>query len=67
MVKPIPAAWAATATTVLEDQPLLRLAKDGQIAAFTHHGFWQPMDTFRESQALNNLWNSGNPPWKVWH
>ncbi len=53
--------------TVLEDQPLLRLAKDGQIAAFTHHGFWQPMDTFRESQALNNLWNSGNPPWKVWH
>jgi len=53
--------------TVLEDQPLLRLAKDGQIAAFAHHGFWQPMDTFRESQALNNLWNSGNPPWKVWH
>ena len=52
--------------TVLEDKPLLRLAEDHQIAAFPHHGFWQPMDTFRESQLLNNLWNSGNPPWKVW-
>ena len=52
--------------SVLEDQPLLRLAKDGQIGAFAHHGFWQPMDTFRESQMLNNLWESGNPPWKVW-
>jgi glucose-1-phosphate cytidylyltransferase len=52
--------------TVLEDKPLLRLAQDRQIAAFSHHGFWQPMDTFRESQLLNNLWNSGNPPWKVW-
>ena len=52
--------------TVLEDKPLLRLAEDRQIAAFPHHGFWQPMDTFRESQLLNNLWNSGNPPWKVW-
>ncbi|OBH04733.1 MULTISPECIES: glucose-1-phosphate cytidylyltransferase [unclassified Mycobacterium] len=53
--------------TVLEDQPLLRLAKDGQIAAYAHHGFWQPMDTYRESQALNNLWNTGNPPWKIWN
>jgi glucose-1-phosphate cytidylyltransferase len=52
--------------TVLEDQPLLKLAKDGQIGAFSHHGFWQPMDTFRESQMLNNLWDSGDPPWKVW-
>ena len=52
--------------TVLEDKPLLRLAEDRQIAAFPHRGFWQPMDTFRESQLLNNLWNSGNPPWKVW-
>ncbi|BDE13775.1 MULTISPECIES: glucose-1-phosphate cytidylyltransferase [Mycobacterium] len=52
--------------TVLEDKPLLRLAEDRQIAAFPHHGFWQPMDTFRESQLLNNLWSGGNPPWKVW-
>jgi glucose-1-phosphate cytidylyltransferase len=52
--------------TVLEDQPLLKLAKDGQICAFAHHGFWQPMDTFHESRVLNKLWNSGNPPWKVW-
>ena len=52
--------------TVLEDEPLLRLAEDRQIAAFRHEGFWQPMDTYRESQLLNNLWNGGDPPWKVW-
>ncbi len=52
--------------SVLEDKPLLRLAQDHQIAAFPHRGFWQPMDTFRESQLLNDLWNRGNPPWKVW-
>ena len=52
--------------TVLEEEPLPRLAEDGQIAAFPHRGFWQPMDTYRESQLLNELWNSGNPPWKVW-
>lgn len=52
--------------TVLEEEPLHRLAQDGQIAAFRHSGFWQPMDTFRESQMLNDLWNSGTPPWKTW-
>ena len=51
---------------VLEEKPLRRLAEDGQIVAFPHDGFWQPMDTFRESQMLNKLWNSGKPPWKVW-
>ena len=52
--------------SVLEQEPLRRLAEDGQIAAYPHTGFWQPMDTFRESQMLNDLWNSGNAPWKVW-
>ena len=52
--------------TILEENPLLRLAEDRQIAAFPHNGFWQPMDTFREQQLLNNLWDSGEPPWKVW-
>ena len=51
---------------VLEQEPLTRLAGEGQVAAFTHTGFWQCMDTYREQQLLANLWNSGQAPWKVW-
>ena len=51
---------------VFEQQPLNRLAAEGQIAAFIHPGFWQCMDTYREQQLLAHLWNSGNAPWKVW-
>ncbi len=50
----------------LEREPLHRLAADGQLMAFPHDGFWQPMDTFREWKILEDLWQSGNPPWKVW-
>lgn len=49
-----------------ELEPLQRLAKDGQLMAYEHLGFWQPMDTLREKKALEDLWRSGNPPWKVW-
>ena len=42
------------------------LAADGQLMAFTHTGFWQPMDTLREKEMLENLWDSGRAPWKVW-
>jgi glucose-1-phosphate cytidylyltransferase len=52
--------------TVLERSPLERLAADGQLMAFRHTGFWQPMDTLREKQFLERLWESGNAPWKVW-
>jgi glucose-1-phosphate cytidylyltransferase len=51
---------------VLEQEPLGQLAADGQLMAYRHEGFWQPMDTFRESQLLNEMWESGNPPWKSW-
>lgn len=51
---------------VLEQEPLNRLAADGQIAAYRHHGFWQPMDTYRESQMLNELWDSHSAPWRSW-
>jgi glucose-1-phosphate cytidylyltransferase len=51
---------------VLEQQPLKRLAVEGQIGAYVHHGFWQCMDTYREQQLLTGMWNSGNAPWKVW-
>lgn len=49
-----------------EGEPLNNLAKDGQLSAFKHTGFWQPMDTLREKIMLNDLWNSGAAPWKVW-
>ncbi len=52
--------------TVWEQKPLERLAERGQLAAFQHHGFWQPMDTLRDRTYLENLWASGKAPWKVW-
>ena len=50
----------------LERTPLERLAAAGQLAAYRHEGFWQPMDTVREKQMLEGLWQSGKAPWKVW-
>jgi glucose-1-phosphate cytidylyltransferase len=58
--------YLAGDTTILEREPLERLAADGQLMAFEHTGFWQPMDTLREKQLLETLWSSGNAPWKTW-
>jgi glucose-1-phosphate cytidylyltransferase len=52
--------------SVWEREPLERLAHDGQLSAFRHHGFWQPMDTLRDRTLLEKLWESGQPPWKAW-
>ena len=52
--------------TVLEQNPLKNLAQDNQLTAFKHFGFWQPMDTLRDKKILEDLWKSGNPPWKLW-
>ena len=52
--------------TVLEREPLEKLALDGQLMSFRHKGFWQCMDTKREMDILNKMYNSGNAPWKVW-
>lgn len=52
--------------SVLEEGPLKKLAADSQIAAHPHTGFWQPMDTYRESLQLNELWDRGTAPWKSW-
>jgi len=52
--------------TQLEREPLERLAADGQLVAFRHEGFWQPMDTLREKHILESLWESGQAPWKTW-
>lgn len=52
--------------TVWEHEPMERLAGEGQMNAWFHHGFWQPMDTLRDKNHLDALWNSGRAPWKVW-
>jgi len=49
-----------------EGEPLSGLAADGQLMAYEHLGFWQPMDTLREKDLLEQLWQSGKAPWKVW-
>jgi len=49
---------------VLEQQPLQRLAADGELMLYEHNGFWQPMDTYREWRLLNDLWDSGQAPWQ---
>jgi glucose-1-phosphate cytidylyltransferase len=49
---------------VFEQDPLCRLAQDGQLMLFEHHGFWQPMDTYREWKMLSEMWDGGNAPWK---
>ena len=52
-------------STLWEREPLEQLAKDGQLMAHFHEGFWQPMDTLREHRLLESLWASGQPPWKT--
>lgn len=53
-------------TTIWEQQPLQGLASDGELMAFEHAGFWQPMDTLRDKIHLEELWTSGKAPWKTW-
>jgi glucose-1-phosphate cytidylyltransferase len=52
--------------TIWEGEPLERLAKEGNLAAYQHHGFWHPMDTLRDKQSLEDLWQKGTAPWKCW-
>jgi len=53
-------------STIWEKTPMELLAKDGQLAAYQHSGFWQPMDTLRDKIHLQSLWQSGSAPWKIW-
>ncbi len=53
-------------TTVLERGPLETLARNGELAAYFHYGFWQPMDTQRDVRLLNELWDKGGAPWRIW-
>ena len=58
--------YIADDKTIWEREPMERLAEEGQLAAYHHQGFWQPMDTLRDKQQLEELWQSGHAPWKVW-
>ena len=53
-------------STVFEKEPLEGLARNRELVAYKHVGFWQPMDTLRDKTHLEELWNSGKAPWKVW-
>lgn len=53
-------------STIWEHAPLEHLAATGELSAYKHHGFWQPMDTLRDKTHLESLWSSGNAPWKKW-
>jgi glucose-1-phosphate cytidylyltransferase len=53
-------------STIWEQEPLMRLAAEGQLMAYEHSGFWQPMDTLRDKHLLEDLWEKGNAPWKTW-
>ena len=52
--------------TTWEQEPLATLAEDGELMAYLHNGFWQPMDTLRDKNHLNELWKSDKAPWKTW-
>ena len=52
--------------TVFEREPMERIAAAGELSAFTHEGFWHPMDTLRDRQHLEDLWATGNAPWRIW-
>jgi glucose-1-phosphate cytidylyltransferase len=52
--------------TAWEREPLERLAREGQLTAFRHEGFWQPVDTLRDKKFLDDLWETGTAPWKIW-
>ncbi len=58
--------YISSDTTAWEQEPLHNIASDGLLGAYKHYGFWQSMDTLRDKHVLEDLWNSGNPPWKIW-
>jgi glucose-1-phosphate cytidylyltransferase len=59
--------YIAGDSTVWERDPMEKLAADGQLGVYFHGGFWQPMDTLRDKNYLESLWNSGKAPWKIWN
>lgn len=58
--------YLADDSTVWEQEPVRALAEEGQLASYRHNGFWQPMDTLRDRHTLEDLWDTGSAPWRVW-
>ena len=55
-----------TPDSILEREPLRRLASEGQLVAYRHDGFWKCMDTYKDNLEFNQLWETGQAPWKLW-
>ncbi len=66
IVEPEALNYISDDATVWEQEPLQNIAKEGRLGAYRHDGFWHPMDTLRDKNVLEQLWKSGDPPWKVW-
>ncbi|MBT2298866.1 glucose-1-phosphate cytidylyltransferase [Variovorax paradoxus] len=66
ILEPAAIDYVSDDTTSWERAPLMNIARDGQLAAYQHTGFWQPCDTLRDKRELEVLWDSGKAPWRVW-
>jgi glucose-1-phosphate cytidylyltransferase len=66
VLKPSVARFLTDDSTIWEQEPVRALAAEDQMACYRHEGFWQPMDTLRDRQVLQELWDSGSPPWRSW-
>jgi glucose-1-phosphate cytidylyltransferase len=66
VVEPAAIDYINDDSTVWETEPLGLLAREGMLAAYRHHGYWQNMDTLRDKMVLEELWKADNPPWKIW-
>jgi glucose-1-phosphate cytidylyltransferase len=66
VLKPSVGRYLAGDSTIWEQEPVRELAAADQMACYRHEGFWQPMDTLRDRQVLQELWDSGSPPWRTW-
>jgi glucose-1-phosphate cytidylyltransferase len=66
VVEPEAISYIKDDSTVWEHEPLAKMAREGRLAAYRHTGYWQNMDTLRDKNVLDELWQSKNPPWKIW-
>lgn len=66
VLSPKVGAYLGDDATIWERDPLTSIARDGELMAYEHRGFWQPMDTIRERQELEDHWAGGAAPWKIW-
>ena len=66
VVEPKAIDYIKDENTMWENEPLKKISKDGQLIAYKHDRFWQPMDTLRDKNILEKMWFDGDPPWKVW-